>query len=87
MKDEILRDSVFFKKLRNLGVRWMAQQKRLMINAGSGELEESESIPCAKCGFTSKQNVISQTKNDIATLFYSLDGKKWTLIGTLVEMM
>jgi beta-xylosidase len=58
----------------------------VMINAGSGNPEEVQSVPLnqnvvhfkAECDFT-------HTK-DTADFYYSLDGKTWTSIGTPLKM-
>ena len=57
-----------------------------MINAGTGNPEEVQSIPLnqnvvylkAECDFTNRK--------DIADFYYSLDGKTWTSIGTPLKM-
>lgn len=57
-----------------------------MINASTGEPVEVASIPLtqktvhfkAECNFTDKK--------DVADFFYSLDGKRWTPIGTQLKM-
>jgi beta-xylosidase len=57
-----------------------------MINAGTGRPEEVAAIPLsqqvvffkAECDFTNKK--------DTANFFYSLDGHKWTAVGTPLKM-
>ena len=70
-----------------VGVKMDGSSKSIiMINAGSGIPEELQSIPLmqdvvylkAECDFTDKK--------DTADFYYSLDGKRWTLIGTPLKM-
>ena len=70
-----------------VGVKFENGRKYIvMINAGSGEPKEVESIPLknrkvylkAACDFTNMR--------DIADFYYSLDGKKWNKIGFALQM-
>lgn len=70
-----------------VGVKVYGSSKSIvMINAGTGKTEETQSVPLnqntvyfkAECDFTNKK--------DTANFFYSLDGKVWKLIGTPLKM-
>ena len=70
-----------------LGVRIEGGKKIIvMVNAGTGTAVEAAQVPLTKaivyfkaaCNFTNKQ--------DTARFFYSLDGKRWTSIGTALKM-
>jgi len=58
----------------------------VMINSSGGKPEEVAAIPLnqkiillkAECNFTNKK--------DMANFFYSLDGNKWTALGTPLKM-
>jgi beta-xylosidase len=69
------------------GVKVNGDQKTVvMINAGTGNAVEVQSIRLtqntvffkAQCNFTDKK--------DVADFFYSLDGKTWTPLGTQLKM-
>lgn len=61
-------------------------KKIVMVSAQTDRPEEVESLPLnqntvflkAECDFTDKK--------DIADFYYSLDGKKWTKIGSQLKM-
>lgn len=70
-----------------VGVRAESGHKSIvMINATDGKPVEVQVVPLrqktvyfkAECDFTNKK--------DVADFFYSLDGKKWTPIGTALKM-
>ena len=58
----------------------------VMINAGAGNPEEVQSIPLNQNVVHFKAECDFSGKKDIASLFYSLDGKTWTSIGTQLKM-
>lgn len=69
------------------GVKINERSKSIvMINAGTGKPEEVANIPLkqgtvyfkAECNFTDKE--------DLASFFYSLDGRTWTTLGTVLKM-
>lgn len=75
------------KNFGQLGVKIHGDKKDIvMINASAGKPEEVASIPLsqptvylkAECNFTDKK--------DVAQFFYSLDGKNWIAIGTVLKM-
>ena len=79
--------SLLQKNYGLIGVKVEGMEKFLvMINAGSGRDEEVESIPInqdhvffkATCDFTEQK--------DIAQFYYSLDGKQWKPLGSLLHM-
>ncbi|HVG40823.1 MAG TPA: hypothetical protein VM888_04350, partial [Chitinophagaceae bacterium] len=70
-----------------LGVKVNGNKKWIvMVNASTGKPEEAQSIPLnqsvvffrASCDFTNKK--------DVASFFYSLDGKSWIPVGTQLKM-
>lgn len=75
------------KKYGWIGVKYENGVKKIvMVSAQTDKPEEVESLPLnqntvflkAECDFTDKK--------DIADFYYSLDGKKWTKIGSQLKM-
>ena len=75
------------KKYGFVGVKYENGVKKIvMVSAQTDKPEEVESLPLnqntvflkAECDFTDKK--------DIADFYYSLDGKKWTKIGSQLKM-
>lgn len=75
------------KKYGLVGVKYENGVKKIvMVSAQTDKPEEVESLPLnqntvflkAECDFTDKK--------DIADFYYSLDGKKWTKIGSQLKM-
>ena len=75
------------KKYGWIGVKYENGVKKIvMVSAQTDRPEEVESLPLnqntvflkAECDFTDKK--------DIADFYYSLDGKKWTKIGSQLKM-
>ena len=75
------------KKYGLVGVKYENGVKKIvMVSAQTDKPEEVESLPLnqntvflkAECDFTDKK--------DIADFYYSLDGKKWTKIGSRLKM-
>ena len=58
----------------------------LMINAQSGKPVVAETVPLNQKVVYLRAECDFRDKTDIAHFFYSLDGKKWTPIGTQLKM-
>ena len=58
----------------------------LMINAQSGKPVVAETVPLNQKVVYLRAECDFRDKTDIAHFFYSLDGKKWILIGTQLKM-
>jgi beta-xylosidase len=70
-----------------IGVRINKDSKSIvMINAGSGQPEEVQSVPLTQKTVYFKVECNFTDKKDKAYFFYSLDGKAWTYIGSPLTM-
>jgi beta-xylosidase len=70
-----------------LGVKMENNKKSIiMINAGTGKPITSEPIPLAQNMVWLKAGCDFRDKKDTANFYYSLDGKKWTAVGTPLKM-
>ena len=57
-----------------------------MVDAGSGQPAEAESVPLTQHRLYLKAECNFQGRADQARFFYSLDGESWTSIGTELKM-
>ena len=70
-----------------VGVRINGSHKSIvMINTGTGKPEEMQSVPLSQNVVYFKTECDFTDKKDIADFYYSLDGKTWTSIGTILKM-
>lgn len=58
----------------------------VMVNAQSGSPVVEESVPLKQKKVYLKAEADFNDRRDVATFYYSLDGKKWTKIGTQLKM-
>ena len=58
----------------------------VMVNAQSGSAVEEERVPLDQKIVYLKTDCDFKDRRDVATFFYSLDGKEWTRIGSELQM-
>ncbi|MBD1425159.1 glycoside hydrolase family 43 protein [Sphingobacterium arenae] len=79
--------SLLQKNYGLVGVRMVDNKKSLvMVNATTGTPEEVANIPVTQQTLYLKAECDFTNKKDVANFFYSLDGKKWSPIGTELKM-
>jgi beta-xylosidase len=75
------------RKFGIAGVKYLNGIKSVvMINAQTGKPVETENIPLKQKTVYLKAECDFRDKTDIASFFYSLDGKSWIPIGTQLKM-
>jgi beta-xylosidase len=75
------------RKFGQVGVKFINGTKSIvMVNAQSGKPVEVQSVPLTQKTVFLKAECDFREKADIANFFYSLDGKKWTPIGSQLKM-
>jgi beta-xylosidase len=75
------------RKFGQVGVRFRNGTKSIvMVNAQSGKPVEAQSIPLAQNMVFLKTECNFRDRADVASFFYSLDGKTWNPIGTQLKM-
>jgi beta-xylosidase len=75
------------RKFGQVGVRFNNGTKSVvMVNAQSGKPEEVQSVPLNQKTVYLKADCDFREKADIANFYYSLNGKKWTPIGSQLKM-
>lgn len=79
--------SLLQKKYGLLAVKCGRNAKQIvMINAQSGNAEEIESVDLSQKVVYFKAECNFEDRADVATFFYSLDGRNWTKIGNELKM-
>jgi beta-xylosidase len=79
--------SLLQKKFGLVGVKVSNGKKAIvMVNAESGKPIESQRIPLSQQTVYLKAECNFKDLADIATFFYSLDGKSWLPIGSPLHM-
>lgn len=75
-------------KYGQVGVRMDYNGKKyiVMVTAESGRPVEIESVPLGKNTIYLKAHCDFTEQRDIANFFYSIDGRSWTPIGSIVQM-
>jgi beta-xylosidase len=75
------------RKFGQVGVRFINGTKSIvMVSAQSGKPAEIQSVPLTRKTVFLKAECNFRDKADIANFSYSLDGKKWTQIGSQLKM-
>ncbi|MGV3764692.1 MAG: glycoside hydrolase 43 family protein [Chitinophagaceae bacterium] len=76
------------KNFGQVGVKMEGNQKHIvMVNAGgTGIPVEQERIPLSQHTVYFKADCDFTNRKDVASFYYSLDGKKWTAIGKPLKM-
>jgi beta-xylosidase len=75
------------KKYGCVGVKMHGQGKSIvMVSAQSDRPEEMESVPLTQQTVYLKIDCDFRGRTDKAYFYYSLDGKKWTSIGSVLQM-
>ncbi len=75
------------RKFGQIGVRFTNGTKLIvMVSAQSGKPIEIQSVPLTRKTVFLKAECDFRDKADVANFFYSLDGKKWTPIGSQLKM-
>ncbi|WPP48789.1 glycoside hydrolase family 43 protein [Catalinimonas niigatensis] len=70
-----------------VGVKFQNGTKSIvMVNAQSGSAVEEENVPVEQETIYLKAICDFSDRKDVATFYYSLDGKKWTSIGAKLQM-
>ncbi|WP_245706059.1 glycoside hydrolase 43 family protein [Catalinimonas alkaloidigena] len=70
-----------------VGVKYENGRKSLvMVNAESGRAEEAQQVPFDQKTVYLRAVCDFRDRRDVATFFYSLDGKTWTRIGNELHM-
>lgn len=79
--------SLLQKKYALVGVSYKNGAKSIvMVNAQTGKPVEAESVPLNQTAVYFRAECNFRDLTDKARMFYSLDGKSWTLIGTELKM-
>jgi beta-xylosidase len=79
--------SLLQKNFGLIGVKSKGTQKFIvMVNAGTGEPIEVEEVHLSKSKVYFKAECDFTNRKDIADFYYSLDGKKWTKLGSTLKM-
>lgn len=79
--------SLLQKNYGLVGVRMEGDKKSLvMVNAMTGDPRDVANIPLSQKKVYLKAECDFTNKKDVASFFYSLDGKKWEPIGTTLKM-
>jgi len=79
--------TLFQQRYGWVGIKKEAGKKRIvMVNAESGKAIEAESIPVEQDVLYFKADGDFHDKTDKGYFYYSLDGKNWTRIGSVLKM-
>jgi beta-xylosidase len=79
--------SLLQKNFGLVGVRVDGSRKAIvMINASGGDPVEAQTVPLNQAAVYLKAECDFTNKKDLASFFYSLDGKTWRPVGTQLKM-